>query len=72
MLDVCEQAALVFPEAICVGWDVLITPGFRRAYILEGNAFGDLLPNVFHEGQSAQVQTIRAVMHRRAGSKMNA
>ena len=50
--DLCEQAAKAVPGALYVGWDVLVTPGFRRAVILEGNAFGDLLPNVVHEGFS--------------------
>ena len=50
--DLCEQAAKALPGALYVGWDVLVTPGFRRAVILEGNAFGDLLPNVVHEGFS--------------------
>ena len=50
--DLCEQAAKAVPDALYVGWDVLVTPGFRRAVILEGNAFGDLLPNVVHEGFS--------------------
>jgi hypothetical protein len=46
----CEQVAATFPRALYVGWDVLVTPGFQRAYVLEGNAFGDFLPNVPHQG----------------------
>jgi hypothetical protein len=56
----CEQAAWVFPDALYVGWDVLITPGFRGAYILEGNAFGDLLPGVLHDGRSTYAQLIES------------
>lgn len=28
--DLCEQAARALPDALYVGWDVLVTPGFRR------------------------------------------
>lgn len=58
--ELCEQAAQAFPQALTVGWDLLVTPGFRKAYILEGNAFGDLLPNVCFRGQSTYTATIRA------------
>jgi hypothetical protein len=55
-----QRAALAFPDALYVGWDVLVTPGFRRAVILEGNAFGDLLPNVLHNGKSTYAQILAA------------
>ncbi|WP_254512426.1 STM4014 family protein [Anatilimnocola floriformis] len=57
--EICEQAAAAFPQALSIGWDLLVTPGFRRAYILEGNAFGDLLPNVLFRGDSTYAATIR-------------
>jgi hypothetical protein len=60
--DLCEQAASTLSNALYVGWDVLVTPGFRRAYILEGNAFGDLLPNLTHAGLSTHGQGIAAVL----------
>jgi hypothetical protein len=62
--DLCEQAAQTIPDALYVGWDVLVTPGFRRAYILEGNAFGDLLPNVTHAGRSTYAHGIMAMLRR--------
>lgn len=58
VLGVCEQAAAAFPHALYVGWDVLVTPGFRRAYVLEGNAFGDLLPNVLHNCRTTYAESI--------------
>ena len=58
--ELCEQAAQAFPNALTIGWDLLVTPGFRRAYVLEGNAFGDLLPNVSYRGESTYTATIRA------------
>ena len=60
VVDLCERAAQVFPAAVYVGWDVLVTPGFRRAYILEGNAFGDLLPGVTFADRSTYAQAILA------------
>nr|WP_044180725.1 STM4014 family protein [Pirellula staleyi] len=56
--QLCEQAAAAFPAALYVGWDLLVTPGFRRAVILEGNAFGDLLPGVEHHSRSTYQQAI--------------
>ena len=61
----CEQAAQAFTAALYVGWDVLVTPGFRRAYILEGNAFGDLLPNVTYADRSTYAEIIAATLCQR-------
>ena len=60
--DLCEQAARALPDALYVGWDVLVTHGFRKVFILEGNAFGDLLPNVTHAGHSTYGGGIAAVL----------
>jgi hypothetical protein len=60
--QLCRDAASALPTAHCVGWDVLITPGFRRAYILEGNAFGDLLPGILHMGRSTYWHGVHAML----------
>lgn len=60
--QLCEEASREFPDALYVGWDVLVTPGFRKAFILEGNAFGDLLPNLMHAGLTTYAQGITAVL----------
>ncbi len=53
VMEVAERAAAeAFPHAACLGFDVLLQPGFRRPTILEVNAFGDLLPGVLHKGRS--------------------
>jgi hypothetical protein len=65
--SLCEQAAAVLPQTQYIGWDVLVTPGFRKSYILEGNAFGDLLPNVLHRGRSTHEEGIRAALRPRMG-----
>jgi hypothetical protein len=46
MLQVCERAAACFPRTLCVGVDLLPAIGWRRAFVGEVNAFGDLLPGL--------------------------
>ncbi|MFE9835137.1 STM4014 family protein [Streptomyces sp. NPDC005551] len=46
LLDVCERAAACFPRTLCVGVDLLPAVGWRRAFVGEVNAFGDLLPRL--------------------------
>jgi hypothetical protein len=46
VLGVCEQAASCFPRTLCVGVDLLPAVGWRRAFVGEVNAFGDLLPRL--------------------------
>jgi glutathione synthase/RimK-type ligase-like ATP-grasp enzyme len=45
-LDVCERAAACFPGSLMVGVDLLVNIGWRRFYVGEVNAFGDLLPGL--------------------------
>ena len=33
------------------GRDLLVAPGFRQFAVAEVNAFGDLLPNLLHDGR---------------------
>ncbi len=49
-LDVAERAARAFPGSLYVAVDLLVAPGFRQFAVAEVNAFGDLLPNLLHEG----------------------
>ncbi|WP_427925276.1 STM4014 family protein [Streptomyces sp. cg40] len=46
VLDVCERAASCFPRTLCVGVDLLPAVDWRRAFVGEVNAFGDLLPRL--------------------------
>jgi hypothetical protein len=61
----CERAAAVFPACLHLGVDLLIATGFRRHAVLEGNAFGDLLPGVLSEGVDTYGAEIRAVIAQR-------
>lgn len=59
----CRRTADVFPDSHHLGLDILFTPGFKQHYLLEANAFGDLLPNVSHEGRNvyqAEIEAARA------------
>jgi hypothetical protein len=58
----CERAAAVFPESLHLGVDLLVAPDFRRHFVLEGNAFGDLLPGVRSRGLDTYAAEIRAVI----------
>jgi hypothetical protein len=57
----CERTAAVFPDSLHLGVDLLIAPGFRRHAVLEGNAFGDLLPDVLSEDMDTYEAEVRAV-----------
>ncbi|MEU6356087.1 STM4014 family protein [Streptomyces sp. NPDC047072] len=46
LLEVSERAAACFPRTLCVGVDLLPAVGWRRAFVGEVNAFGDLLPRL--------------------------
>ncbi|MFG2789603.1 STM4014 family protein [Streptomyces sp. NPDC048419] len=46
LLEVCERAASCFPRTLCLGVDLLPAVGWRRAFVGEVNAFGDLLPRL--------------------------
>ena len=41
-----EQAAQCLPKSLYVGMDVMLSSTLKNSYVLEANAFGDLLPNV--------------------------
>lgn len=59
--EACERVAACFPRSLHVGVDLLFTPGFRGHAILEANAFGDLLPNILHDGYDSYEAEIRAI-----------
>lgn len=46
LLELCESTAARFPRSPVIGVDVLPGSGWRRWYVGEVNAFGDLLPNL--------------------------
>lgn len=46
----CARCSQALNHSLHIGLDVLFTPGYRQHFVLESNAFGDLLPGVLHEG----------------------
>jgi hypothetical protein len=62
--ETAERAAACFPDSLCVGVDVALTPTFRDARVLEVNAFGDLLEGVTWRGADTYTWAVRAALDR--------
>nr|WP_086939423.1 STM4014 family protein [Thaumasiovibrio occultus] len=57
---IAERAAKAIDGAGCVGADILVGPA--GCYVLELNAFGDLLPRIEHQGQTSYQRQVTAMM----------
>lgn len=57
----CERAAAAFPGSLYVAVDLLVSPSFGRVAVAEVNAFGDLIPNVLHDGRDTYSAEIAAL-----------
>ncbi|WP_435178676.1 STM4014 family protein [Actinacidiphila sp. bgisy145] len=77
-LDVCERAAACFPRTLCVGVDLLPAVGWRRSFVGEVNAFGDLLPGLPGlsggpaEGLTTYAAQVRALLEEPPGPPTSA
>ena len=60
-----EKAAVCFPESLYLGVDVLLASDLKTIKILEVNAFGDLLPNLLHEGMDTYTTEINEILKSR-------
>jgi glutathione synthase/RimK-type ligase-like ATP-grasp enzyme len=49
-MDLCAQTMTHFPNSLYGGIDLLVAPGFRKHYVIEMNAFGDLLHDTLFDG----------------------
>lgn len=56
----CEAALAAFPGALYGGVDLLLTPDFRRHFILEVNAYGDYHRGVLRQGLDTYGAELRA------------
>jgi hypothetical protein len=62
MLATCERAAACFPRSFYCGIDLLIAPNLQDHYILELNAFGDLLQGITWQGESTYQTQVRLLI----------
>jgi glutathione synthase/RimK-type ligase-like ATP-grasp enzyme len=62
MLATCEQAATCFPRSFYCGVDLLISPNLKDHYILELNAFGDLLQGITYEGLDTYATEVKMLL----------
>jgi glutathione synthase/RimK-type ligase-like ATP-grasp enzyme len=62
MLATCERAAACFPRSFYCGVDLLISPNLRDHYILEMNAFGDLLQGITYEGLDTYATEVKMLL----------
>lgn len=59
-MQCAERAAQAFPRTLHVGVDLLIQPNLAHFAVLEANAFGDLLPNLYYQGKDSYEHEILA------------
>jgi glutathione synthase/RimK-type ligase-like ATP-grasp enzyme len=64
ILEEAERAMACFPRSLHGGVDVLLDAQKGQAYVIEVNAFGDLLPSVLHQGKSTYEREVEVMMQR--------
>ncbi|MES2934915.1 MAG: STM4014 family protein, partial [Pseudomonadota bacterium] len=57
-----EQCMARFPRSLYAGLDILLARDGRDPVVLEANAFGDLLPNLLHNGKGTYLTEIEAIL----------
>jgi hypothetical protein len=62
MLATCERAAACFPRTFYCGIDLLVAPNLKDHYILEMNAFGDLLQGITWEGEDTYTTEVKMLL----------
>jgi glutathione synthase/RimK-type ligase-like ATP-grasp enzyme len=59
--ETCRRVARAFPGALHLGIDIAVAAGLKRHYVLEVNAFGDLLNGITRDGLDAYDLQVRAM-----------
>lgn len=59
--QLAEAAVAALPGTAYAGVDIALSSGFAKAYVIEVNAFGDLLPRVHHEGETTYEAFVNAI-----------
>jgi glutathione synthase/RimK-type ligase-like ATP-grasp enzyme len=62
MQKLAEDAVAALPPMTYAAVDLMIDKRLKQAYILEVNAFGDLIPNVFVDGLDSYSATLKNLM----------
>ncbi len=62
MLATCERAAACFHRSFYCGIDLLISPNLQNHYILELNAFGDLLQGITWQGEDTYTTEVKLII----------
>jgi glutathione synthase/RimK-type ligase-like ATP-grasp enzyme len=62
MLATCERAAACFPNTFYCGIDLLIAPNLQDHYIIEMNAFGDLLQGITWDGEDTYTTQVKMLL----------
>jgi glutathione synthase/RimK-type ligase-like ATP-grasp enzyme len=66
--QLAEQTAAAFPNSLYMGVDILLTANTARPYVLEVNAFGDLLPGLTHRNENCyEAELAAALQQSKAG-----
>lgn len=61
MLNSCQRVMQCFAQSHYAGLDIMFSPTFNKHYILEVNAFGDLLPNLLRDNLDTYSAEIMAI-----------
>lgn len=61
MCYLAEQAVISLPHTLYAGVDIMISNTLKKCYVLEANAFGDLLPNVFINNMDTYTSTVNHI-----------
>ncbi len=62
--DLATQAVQTLPNTLYAGVDVLLSSNYKQQYVLETNAFGDLLPHVLRDDLDTYQATVKAAIAR--------
>ena len=63
MIHSCERAAKVFSKSLYIALDVVVSINLKQHFIIEVNAFGDLLKDTYFNGLSPQEAEIYQLKH---------
>ncbi|KAL9644556.1 hypothetical protein ABK040_009420 [Willaertia magna] len=55
---------LCFPNCVCLGVDMMLTPDFNEHYVIEVNGFGDLIPRVYYDNLDTYQVQVRELLER--------